>query len=59
MYRGKRNTDEFVPSDWKDMVLAFHSLNMYLISCSFWKLSRFEGFFFFFFFELPLHCNNL
>jgi hypothetical protein len=55
MYRGKRNTDEFVPSDWKDMVLAFHSLNMYLISCSFWKLSRFEGFFF----ELPLHCNNL
>lgn len=28
------------------MVLAFHSLDMYVLSCSFWKLSRLKKFFF-------------
>ena len=38
------------------MVLAFHSLDMYLLSCSFWKLSRLKGFFFF---ELAKENNSI
>lgn len=37
------------------MVLAFHSLDMYLLSCSFWKLSRMKNFFF----ELAKEINRI